>query len=163
MSDVDPDFADELDLIGQLANSNNSPMLPTVQRNDIEKIDAKDYDKIDDEVVQASRELMDNALSAVNQMTQYATASNNAADVESLAKLISAASATIDNLQKHNTSKQKMQSQKELKQMDIDSKKQRNDDTNATAVLINREEVLAKLLQQNAEPKQVKGDVIEDV
>ena len=92
--------------------------------------------------------LIKDSVDIIQLMKQYVASAPNAEDIGSFAELLKATSTAIDNLAKLQITKQRTDSQKEIKQMDIDAKKNLNDDNNRMQLIGTREEIFNRLVKE---------------
>ena len=106
-----------------------------------------DKDKLEDFLLKYSGKLIKDSVDYVEDVKQFITSAPDARDVEALSKLVGASASAIESLNKILISNKQNDSRKEIKQMDIDSKKelaQEND--KRIGLTINREELLKQLM-----------------
>ena len=113
-------------------------------------LNAKNFEhcswKIDSCTQFYSGKLIKGSVDYVEDVKQFITSAPDAKDVESLSKLVGAAAAAIETLNKIHISDQKAKSTKELKVMDIESKKALQQQDTETKLLLNREELMKQLI-----------------
>ena len=139
---MDDDMTDSIDdLLSELQSS-------TQVGRDIEKQDDFKLEKADLEnfLLQYSGKLIKGSVDYVEEVKQFITSAPDARDVESLSKLVGAAAAAIETLNKIHISDQKAKSTKELKIMDIESKQALQQQDTETKLLLNREELMKQLI-----------------
>ena len=139
---MDDDMTDSIDdLLSELQSS-------TQVGRDIEKQDDFKLEKEDLEnfLLQYSGKLIKGSVDYVEDVKQFITSAPDARDVESLSKLVGAAAAAIETLNKIHISDQKAKSTKELKIMDIESKQALQQQDTETKLLLNREELMKQLI-----------------
>jgi hypothetical protein len=129
------------DLLSQLKGAN-------LASKEIEKNEFNlDKDKLEDFLLKYSGKLIKDSVDYVEDVKQFITSAPDAKDVEALSKLVGASASAIESLNKILISNKQNDSRKEIKQMDIDSKKelaQEND--KRIGLTINREELLKQLM-----------------
>jgi len=139
---MDDDTNDSIDdLLSQLQSSNQ--VARDADKQDDFKLDKEDLENF---LLQYSGKLIKGSVDYVEDVKQFITSAPDAKDVESLSKLVSAAAAAIETLNKIHISDQKAKSTKELKVMDIESKKALQQQDTETKLLLNREELLKNLI-----------------
>ena len=139
---MDDDMNDSIDdLLSQLQSSNQ--VARDVDKQDDFKLDKEDLENF---LLQYSGKLIKGSVDYVEDVKQFITSAPDAKDVESLSKLVGAAAAAIETLNKIHISDQKAKSTKELKVMDIESKKALQQQDTETKLLLNREELLKNLI-----------------
>ena len=129
------------DLLDQLQTS--AQVTRDIKNKDDFKLESEDLQEF---LLQYSGKLIKGSVEFVDEVTQYITNAPDAKDVESLSKLVGASAAAIETLNKIHIANEKNKSSKELKIMDIESKKQLQEDDNKTKLLLNREELMKQLI-----------------
>jgi len=129
------------DLLDQLQAS--AQVTRDIKNNDNFKLESEDLQEF---LLQYSGKLIKGSVEFVDEVTQYITNAPDAKDVESLSKLVGASAAAIETLNKIHIANEKNKYSKELKIMDIESKKQLQEDDNKTKLLLNREELMKQLI-----------------
>jgi len=129
------------DLLSQLQSSNQ--VARDADKQDDFKLDKEDLENF---LLQYSGKLIKGSVDYVEDVKQFITSAPDAKDVESLSKLVGAAAAAIETLNKIHISDQKAKSTKELKIMDIESKKALQQQDTETKLLLNREELMKQLI-----------------
>jgi len=139
---MDDDMNDSIDdLLSQLQSSNQ--VARDADKQDDFKLDKEDLENF---LLQYSGKLIKGSVDYVEDVKQFITSAPDAKDVESLSKLVGAAAAAIETLNKIHISDQKAKSTKELKIMDIESKKALQQQDTETKLLLNREELMKQLI-----------------
>ena len=139
---MDDDMNDSIDdLLSQLQSSNQ--VARDADKQDDFKLDKEDLENF---LLQYSGKLIKGSVDYVEDVKQFITSAPDAKDVESLSKLVGAAAAAIETLNKIHISDQKAKSTKELKIMDIESKKALQEQDTETKLLLNREELMKQLI-----------------
>lgn len=129
------DLLDQLQIASQVNKNINENANFKLNKDDLQEF-----------LLQYSGRLIKGSVDLVADVTQYITNSPDAKDVESLSKLVGASAAAIETLNKIYISNEKNKSSKEIKQMDIESRRQLNGDENRVALYANREELLKQLI-----------------
>jgi hypothetical protein len=129
------DLLDQLQIASQVNKNINKNADFKLNKDDLQEF-----------LLQYSGRLIKGSVDLVADVTQYITNAPDAKDVESLSKLVGASAAAIETLNKIYISNEKNKSSKEIKQMDIESRKQLNGDENRVALYANREELLKQLI-----------------
>jgi len=129
------------DLLSQLQSSNQ--VARDADKQDDFKLDKEDLENF---LLQYSGKLIKGSVDYVEDVKQFITSAPDAKDVESLSKLVGAAAAAIETLNKIHISDQKAKSTKELTVMDIESKKALQQQDTETKLLLNREELMKQLI-----------------
>jgi len=129
------------DLLSELQSS--TQIARDVEKQDDFKLDKEDLENF---LLQYSGKLIKGSVDYVEDVKQFITSAPDARDVESLSKLVGAAAAAIETLNKIHISDQKAKSTKELKIMDIESKQALQQQDTETKLLLNREELMKQLI-----------------
>jgi hypothetical protein len=139
---MDDDMTDSIDdLLSQLQSS--TQVARDMNKQDDFKLNKED---LEDFLLQYSGKLVKGSVDYVEDVKQFITSAPDARDVESLSKLVGAAAAAIETLNKIHISDQKNKSSKELKIMDIESKQALQQQDTETKLLLNREELMKQLI-----------------
>ena len=139
---MDDDMTDSIDdLLSELQSS--TQIARDVEKQDDFKLDKENLENF---LLQYSGKLIKGSVDYVEDVKQFITSAPDARDVESLSKLVGAAAAAIETLNKIHISDQKAKSTKELKVMDIESKKALQQQDTETKLLLNREELMKQLI-----------------
>ena len=88
------------------------------------------------------------SLNVIDNVKDYIASAPEAKDVASFAELLKAASANIEALNKVYISRERNKTQKELKLMEIETKKEINSQDNAT-FLLSRKELMQELINKS--------------
>lgn len=115
----------------------------TVNENPIKK------DEIEDFVIQQSARLIKETNDLILSMKDYIAHSPESKEILALSELIKASTTAIDTLNKINLSEKKNKTAKELKIMDIESKKELKNSENENRMTFTREEILKKLMESS--------------
>lgn len=113
-------------------------------KNEISKLN---LNQMEEHIITETNDIMcsaRNALEAV--LDEVQSTPNDAELIESASSLIKAQTGLIDALSKLHLSKEKHRQQVELAQMRIAAEQQMNTENNQTKVLLSREEVMARLM-----------------
>ena len=129
------------DLLSQLKGVN-------VAQKEIEKQEINlDKEKLEDFLLQYSGKLIKGSVDYVEDVKQFITSAPDARDVDALSKLIGASASAIERLNKILLQDKANEAKIQVKEMDIQSKKELQDKNNERAGLtINREELLKQLI-----------------
>ena len=139
---MDDDTNDSInDLLSQLQTS--TQVARDANKQDNFELNKEDLEKF---LLQYSGKLIKGSVDYVEDVKQFITSAPDARDVESLSKLVGAAAAAIETLNKIHISDQKAKSSKELKVMDIESKQALQQQDTENKLLLNREELLKNLI-----------------
>lgn len=96
-----------------------------------------------------SSQLIKGSVEFVEDLKQYIAGAPSAEDVTAMATLISSSAAAIETLNKVMLNNKNIDAKFKLKQMDIDSKKELKQADIQGRFLMNREELLKKLLEES--------------
>jgi predicted RNA-binding protein with RPS1 domain len=91
-------------------------------------------------------------------MKDYIAHSPESKEILAISELIKASTAAIDTLNKINLSEKKNQNAKEIKKMDIESKKELKNTENESRMTFTREEILKQLMQSSVSIESVTVD-----
>ena len=142
------------DLLSQLKGVN-------VAQKELEKQDFNlDKEKLEDFLLQYSGKLIKGSVDYVEDVKQFITSAPDSRDVDALSKLIGASASAIESLNKILLQDKANEAKIQVKEMDIQSKKELQDKSNEQAGLtINREELLKQLID---DAKVIDADVSSD-
>ena len=129
------------DLLSQLKGVN-------VAQKELENQDFNlDKEKLEDFLLQYSGKLIKGSVDYVEDVKQFITSAPDSRDVDALSKLIGASASTIESLNKILLQNKANEAKIQVKEMDIQSKRELQDINNEKAGLtINREELLKQLI-----------------
>jgi len=108
-----------------------------------------DKEQVEDFVIQQSSKLIRETNDLILSMKDYIAHSPESKEILALSELIKASTAAIDTLNKINLSEKKNKVAKEMKIMDIESKKELKTTENQNRVTFTREEILKKLMESS--------------
>ena len=130
------------DLLSQLKGAN-------LASKEIEKNEFNlDKDKLEDFLLKYSGKLIKDSVDYVEDVKQYISSAPDARDVDALSKLIGASASAIESLNKILLQDKANEAKIQVKEMDIESKKELQDRNNERIGLtINREELLNQLIE----------------
>tara|TARA_A100000172_G_scaffold76432_1_gene59940 strand:+ start:820 stop:1284 length:465 start_codon:yes stop_codon:yes gene_type:complete len=131
------------DLLSQLQGSTDTSD-STVPREEF----TLSKEKLEEFLLNNSGKLIKDSLGYIEDIGQFVTAAPDSRDVEALAKLVSSSAAAIETLNKIHIADQKNKSSMEIKQLDIESKKQLQQNQNEHKLLVNREELMRQLFDK---------------
>jgi len=127
------------DILTQLSTQNHS-ITKAKQAQEI-----PDIEDLEEYLVKKTAKLIDTTLDAVDNVKDYISSAPENRDVASLAELMRSANSAIETMQKIHSNKENNEARKEIKQMDIDSKKELNVMDNTTKLVMSREEIMKAL------------------
>ena len=127
------------DIITQLSTQNHSVTKAK------QSAEVPDVEELEDYLVKTTARLIDTTLDAVDNVKDYISSAPENRDVASLAELMRSANSAIETMQKIHANKENIRARKDVKQMDIDSKKELNIMDNTAKLVMSREEVLKAL------------------
>jgi hypothetical protein len=130
------------DLLSQLKGANLAAK--EVEKNDFDL----DKNKLEDFLLKYSGKLIKDSVDYVEDVKQYISSAPDARDVDALSKLIGASASAIESLNKILLQDKANEAKIQVKEMDIQSKKELQDRNNERIGLtINREELLNQLIE----------------
>jgi hypothetical protein len=138
---IDGDEID--DLVSQLKDSSS-----TVNQTAFERVELSN-DNLEEFVLKSSGELIQDSLEILGNVKDYTANAPDARETTSLAELIKAASSAIDTLNKVLIQNKRSDSQKEIKQLEIEARKGIAMADNQTKILLSREDIMDKLLKDS--------------
>ena len=127
------------DILTQLSTQNHS-ITKAKQAQEI-----PDIEDLEEYLVKKTAKLIDTTLDAVDNVKDYISSAPENRDVASLAELMRSANSAIETMQKIHSNKENNEARKEIKQMNIDSKKELNVMDNTTKLVMSREEIMKAL------------------
>jgi len=128
-------------ILDQLTKSSNipAPVEPEINLT---------QEQLEDFIINNSGKLIMKTMNVIDNVKDYIASAPEAKDVASFAELLKAASANIEALNKVYISRERNKTQKELKLMDIETKKEINTQDNAT-FLLSRKELMQELINKS--------------
>jgi hypothetical protein len=138
---IDGDEID--DLVSQLKDSSS-----TVNQTAFERVELSN-DNLEEFVLKSSGEVIQDSLEILGNVKDYTANAPDARETTSLAELIKAASSAIDTLNKVLIQNKRSDSQKEIKQLEIEARKGIAMADNQTKILLSREDIMDKLLKDS--------------
>lgn len=108
-----------------------------------------DPEKLEEFLIKKSSKLINKSLNIVDNVNDYISSAPENRDVAAMAELIKASSSAIETLNKLHTAKERNETQKEVKKMDVESKERMNITDNQTKVLMSREDIMNALLDKS--------------
>lgn len=141
----DDPFDNVQDLIDQLQTGDveTTDIIQAAEQVDLKKEDLEQF------ILDNQGTLIKDSVDVLQIMKQYVASAPNAEDIGSFAELLKATSTAIDNLTKLHTSNQRVDTQVKLKTMDIEAKKEINNDNNMMKLVGTREEIFKKMLEDS--------------
>ena len=138
-------FDNVQDLIDQLQTGagETSELVQVAEQMDLDREDLEQF------ILNNQSTLIKDSVDVLQIMKQYVASAPNAEDIGSFAELLKATSTAIDNLTKLHTSNQRVDTQVKLKTMDIEAKKEINNDNNMMKLVGTREEIFKKMLEDS--------------
>jgi len=133
------------DIITQLSTQNHS-ITKAKQSAEVPHVD-----ELEEYLVKTTARLIDTTLDAVDNVKDYISSAPENRDVASLAELMRSANSAIETMQKIHANKENIQARKDVKQMDIDSKKELNIMDNTAKLVMSREEIMKALMNDEEE------------
>ena len=130
------------DLISQLKNTEQAKREIDKSEPDVNKENLEEF------LLKYSGKLVKDSVEYVDDVKQFITSAPDYKDLEALSKLVGASASAIESLNKILISNKANENRKEIKEMDIQSKKElMNQSQNSIGLTINREELLNKLMK----------------
>lgn len=152
-NDSDVDGAVD-DILSQLSTQNHS-----VTRKK-EAAEVPEVEDLEEYLIKKTAKLIDTTLDAVDNVKDYISSAPENRDVASLAELMRSANSSIETMQKIHANKANNEARKELKTMDIDSKKELNVMDNTAKLVMSREEIMKAMLEAPEEKE--KEETLDD-
>lgn len=140
------------DLLSQLNEAQAKAKESEKETNPLKKEELEKF------VVEKGGRLVEETLDMVKNVRDYIINSPEAKDVDAFASLISAAANAIETLNKIAINDKKTDTVIKVKQMDIEAKKEMNQENNETKMLTTREHIF-KLLADGA--KTIDAEIVE--
>jgi hypothetical protein len=140
------------DLLSQLNEAQSKAKEVEKEKNPLKKEELEKF------VVEKGGSLVEESLEMIKNVRDYIISSPEAKDVDAFASLISAAANAVETLNKIALNDKKAETLLKVKQMDIEARKEMNQDNNETKMLATREQIF-KMLTDNA--KVIDAEVIE--
>lgn len=153
MFENDDEFLDEEvnDIISQIKNQSKNLKQPETVLPDLTKEGMEDF------IITNAGKVVNHSLEMVEELKREVMAGSDPKMIESVSELVKATTSAIDALSKLKISENKIKAQKEIAQMNIDSKVKKNDDEgDGTPKLTFTRNDILKLLEK-------KDDVVVDV
>ncbi|NCX56333.1 MAG: hypothetical protein EBW87_03940 [Burkholderiaceae bacterium] len=126
-----------------------TPSIALAKSKENERLEQADVNQY---ILNKSKTLIEAGLAAIQDLSTYAVQSQNPDEVAALAELMSATTRAIEALNKSNLVDRKAERDKELKEMDIKSRKelmelqnQQPGTTNTNILIASREDIMSKL------------------
>lgn len=129
------------DIIAQLKQHNTS--IKQVKDTDLSKEGVEEF------LINQTAKLVNTSLNMIENVNMYIASSPEHKDITAYAELIKASSQAIDVLNKLHVAKEKNESQKELKKMDIESRERLNYADNQTKLLLTRDDIYNVLFNED--------------
>jgi sugar-specific transcriptional regulator TrmB len=129
------------DLVDQLKNAEKYLKKPEKAEEEF-NLDPEELEKF---ILNNAGKLVKKSIDMVDEVKQYVETAPESRDVSSLSELINASSSAIETLSKILVQNKKDKTQKEVKQMDIDGKKQLMQGEFNAKVMLSRDDVMKEL------------------
>jgi len=110
-----------------------------------------DPERLEEFLISKSSKLINKSLNIVDNVNDYISSAPENRDVAALAELIKASSSAIETLNKLHTAKERNETQKEVKRLDVEAKERMNIADNQTRVMLSREEIMNALISDKDE------------
>ena len=111
--------------------------------------------QLEEFLIRKSSKLINKSLSIVDNVNDYISSAPENRDVAALAELIKASSSAIETLNKLHTAKERNETQKEVKRIDVEAKERMNIADNQTKVLMSREDIMKALIDNEDDDKTI--------
>ncbi len=144
------------DILSQLSTQHHS-----ITRQKKTEEEVPEVDELEEYLVKKTARLINTTLDAVDNVKDYISSAPENRDVAALAELMRSANSAIETMQKVHANKANNEARKELKTMDIDSKKQLNMADNQTKLVMSREELMDAMLKAPESEPDKDDDVID--
>ena len=129
------------DLVDQLKNAEKYLKKPEKAEEEF-NLDPEELEKF---ILNNAGKLVKKSIEMVDEVKQYVETAPESRDVSSLSELINASSSAIETLSKILVQNKRDKTQKEVKQMDIDGKKQLMQGEFNAKVMLSRDDVMKEL------------------
>lgn len=129
------------DLVDQLKNAEKYLKKPEKAEEEF-NLDPEELEKF---ILNNAGKLVKKSIDMVDEVKQYVETAPESRDVSSLSELINASSSAIETLSKILVQNKRDKTQKEVKQMDIDGKKQLLQGEFNAKVMLSRDDVMKEL------------------
>jgi hypothetical protein len=140
------------DLVDQLKNAEQYLKKPHKAEEDFD-LDPEELEKF---ILNNAGKLVKKSIDMVDEVKQYVETAPESRDVSSLSELINASSSAIETLSKILVQNKRDKTQKEVKQMDIDGKKQLMQGEFNAKMMLSRDDVMNELFKKvDAEEKNI--------
>jgi len=132
-------------IISQIKNQSKSLKVIEKERPELKKEDLEAF------IIKNASEVVMDSIEMVQSLKLEVMAGADSKMIESVSELVKATTAAIDSLSKLKLAEDKIKSQKELKQMDIEAKTSEGT-TESSGLFISREELLKHILTKPTLP-----------
>ena len=140
------------DLVDQLKNAEKYLKKPEKAEEEF-NLNPEELEKF---ILNNAGKLVKKSIDMVDEVKQYVETAPESRDVSSLSELINASSSAIETLSKILVQNKKDKTQKEVKQMDIDGKKQLMQGEFNAKMMLSRDDVMNELFKKvEAEEKNI--------
>ena len=134
------------DILSQLSTQHHS--ITRQKRTEEEPPAVEDLEEF---LIQKTAKLINTTLDAVDNVKDYISSAPENKDVASLAELMRSANSAIETMQKVHSNRANNEARKDIKQMDIDSKKELNVMDNTAKLVMSREEIMKAMLEDSSD------------
>lgn len=133
---------DEIDdLVSQLKDNNKAFQKQKTEKKEITAENLEEF------IMQSSGSLVQDSLEVIGSLKEYTNMAPDARETESIAELIKASTSAIETLNKILLQQKKSETQIKVKQMDVQSRQGIAMSDQQTKILLSREDVMKKLLE----------------
>lgn len=136
-------------ILSQLKN------LDAAKETQITPVEPPTAENLEKFVIDKASELINKSLNVLDEFQSVLTASPSEESADSMASLITATSSAIETLNKVLSNNKRAQTQLQVKEMDINAKRENNKRDNATRLMMTRSEIMKMMQEASAEAKQV--------
>jgi sugar-specific transcriptional regulator TrmB len=148
MSDFIEDDGDDINIdniINQLKNKSNSFKQEVRNKVKLEKEDIESY------IIDNSSDVVNGCVGMIREIEKEIKIAPDPKLIEATATLINAFSSALDTLSKLELTDKKIKAQKELKEMDINSKSSNKDSEEKPGIMLSRDEILKLMSGKKSE------------
>jgi hypothetical protein len=152
-----------LDELSSFSFPTNTTQKPARSARDINE------DNINEYIIKVHSEIIDTGAAAIEDLKDFIVQGQNPDEISALSELINSATKALEHLNKINLQNKKAATDKELKTMDIASRKEvasllpdKNVVNNTNILVASREEIFKKLLSDISEPEVIDVQVLKD-
>ena len=142
------------DIISQIKNQSKMLKSPDKKRPDLKKEDLEDF------IIKNAANVVQDSSDMVERMKIEVMAGADSNLIEATSELVRATTSALDSLIKLKTADDKLKSQKEITEMNIEARKN-NDEGGPQGLLLSREDILKALTEKKREPEVIDAEEID--